>query len=61
MRNDVKLSTFGSSMGRAAISRSFLSDKVASFNRKLLTENMLEEDVELKRRIDGRGVAQTDW
>lgn len=52
MRNPVKLPTSGNVMDRAIISRILLSDKVDPFNRKLLTEDMLEEDVELKKRID---------
>lgn len=53
MRNPVRLPTSGNVMDRAVISRILLSDKVDPFNRKLLTEDMLEEDVELKARIDG--------
>lgn len=52
MRNPVKLPTSGNVMDRSVISRILLSDKVDPFNRKLLTEDMLEEEVDLKKRID---------
>lgn len=51
MRNPVRLPTSGNVVDRAVISRILLSDKLDPFNRKLLTEDMLEEDVELKQRI----------
>lgn len=51
MRNPVKLPTSGKVMDRAVISRILLSDKSDPFNRKLLTEDMLEDDVDLKKRI----------
>lgn len=52
MRNPVRLPTSGNVMDRAVISRILLSDKVDPFNRELLTEDMLVEDVDLKNRID---------
>lgn len=52
MRNPVKLPTSGNVMDRAVISRILLSDKLDPFNRKLLTEDMLVEDTELKEKID---------
>lgn len=39
-------------MDRSVISRILLSDKVDPFNRTLLTEDVLEEDVELKKKIE---------
>lgn len=52
MRNPVRLPTSGNIMDRAVISRILLSDKVDPFNRKLLTEDMLIEEPELKARIE---------
>eukprot|EP00177_Eucheuma_denticulatum_P008227 GFKZ01014968.1.p1 GENE.GFKZ01014968.1~~GFKZ01014968.1.p1 ORF type:complete len:1137 (-),score=220.11 GFKZ01014968.1:190-3600(-) len=52
MKNPVRLPTSGNVMDRSVISRILLSDKVDPFNRKLLTEDMLEEETELKERID---------
>lgn len=52
MRNPMKLPTSGNVMDKAVISRILLSDKSDPFNRKFLTEDMLEEDVELKKRIE---------
>lgn len=52
MRNPVRLPTSGNVMDRAVISRILLSDKVDPFNREFLTEDMLIEDVDLKKRID---------
>lgn len=52
MRNPVRLPTSGNVMDRSVISRILLSDKLDPFNRKLLTEDMLEDEVDLKRRID---------
>lgn len=52
MPNPVKLPTFGNFMGHAVISHSFLSGKLDPFNLKLLTEDMLEQYIELKRHID---------
>lgn len=52
MRNPVRLPTSGNIMDRAVICRILLSDKVDPFNRKLLTEDMLVEEVELKERIE---------
>lgn len=51
MRDPVLLPTSGNIMDRAVISRILLSDKIDPFNRKLLTEDMLEPDVELKEKI----------
>ncbi|KAI0564844.1 Ubiquitin elongating factor [Gracilaria domingensis] len=51
MRDPVRLPTSGVVMDRTIISRILLGDKFDPFNRKLLTEDMLEEEVELKRRI----------
>lgn len=52
MRNPVRLPTSGKVMDRAVICRILLSDKLDPFNRKLLTEDMLEDDVEMKRRVE---------
>lgn len=52
MRNPVRLPTSGNVMDRAVISRILLSDKVDPFNRKLLTEDMLEDEVELRERVE---------
>lgn len=52
MRNPVRLPTSGNVMDRAVISRILLGDKFDPFNRMLLTEDMLEDDVDLKQRID---------
>lgn len=52
MRNPVRLPTSGNVVDRAVISRILLSDKSDPFNRELLTEDMLIEEVELKQRID---------
>ncbi|PXF42272.1 putative ubiquitin conjugation factor E4 [Gracilariopsis chorda] len=51
MRDPVRLPTSGVVMERSVISRILLSDKFDPFNRKLLTEDMLIEEVELKRKI----------
>lgn len=51
MRDPVKLPTSGVIMDRSVISRILLSDKFDPFNRKLLTEDMLIEEVELKQKI----------
>lgn len=52
MRNPVRLPTSDNIMDRAVISRILLSDKADPFNRKLLTEDMLIEEPELKVRIE---------
>lgn len=51
MENPVKLPTSGNVMDRDVISRILLSDKLDPFNRAFLSEDMLEDDVELKARI----------
>ncbi|CAN8074443.1 unnamed protein product [Agarophyton chilense] len=51
MRDPVRLPTSGVVMDRSVISRILLSDKFDPFNRKLLTEDMLVEAVDLKGRI----------
>lgn len=51
MRDPVRLPTSDKVMDRSVISRILLSDKADPFNRRLLTEDMLEEDKETKRRI----------
>lgn len=51
MRDPVRLPTSGNVMDRAVISRILLDDKADPFNRKLLTEEMLVEEVDLKQRI----------
>eukprot|EP00178_Gracilaria_changii_P016427 TRINITY_DN46_c0_g1_i1.p1 TRINITY_DN46_c0_g1~~TRINITY_DN46_c0_g1_i1.p1 ORF type:complete len:1147 (-),score=163.54 TRINITY_DN46_c0_g1_i1:10691-14131(-) len=51
MRDPVRLPTSGVVMDRSVISRILLSDKFDPFNRKLLTEDMLVEEVELRNRI----------
>lgn len=52
MRDPVKLVTSGNVVDRATITRHLLSVPSDPFNRKFLSEDMLEDDVELKARID---------
>lgn len=52
MRDPVFLPTSGNVMDRAVISRILLSEPSDPFNRKLLTEDMLEPVASLKQRID---------
>jgi len=54
MSDPVKLPTSGMVMDRANIVRHLLSDRTDPFNRKMLTEDMLEPATELKSRI-------TEW
>jgi ubiquitin conjugation factor E4 B len=51
MENPVRLPTSANVMDRDVISRILLSDKLDPFNRAFLSEDMLEDDVELKARI----------
>lgn len=52
MRDPVTLPTSGQVMDRANIVRHLLSDPSDPFNRKLLTEEMLVPNEELKQQID---------
>ncbi len=52
MRDPVRLPTSGNVMDKSIISRILLSEPSDPFNRKLLTEDMLEPMPELKKRID---------
>jgi ubiquitin conjugation factor E4 B len=51
MENPVLLPTSGTIMDRASIAQHLLNDHTDPFNRKPLTEEMLEPQVELKARI----------
>lgn len=52
MKDPVILPTSGMVMDRANIVRHLLSDRTDPFNRKMLTEDMLQPAVEIKTRID---------
>ncbi|GAB0497141.1 hypothetical protein MMPV_008464 [Pyropia vietnamensis] len=52
MKDPVILPTSGMVMDRANIVRHLLSDRTDPFNRKMLTEDMLQPATELKTRID---------
>lgn len=52
MERPVRLPTSGKVMDRDVISRILLSDGMDPFNRMALSEDMLEEDHEMKKRIE---------
>lgn len=52
MKDPVRLPTSGNVMDRAVIQRILLSDKADPFNREFLTEDMLVDEVDLKKQID---------
>mmetsp|Transcript_37491 Transcript_37491/g.117179 ORF Transcript_37491/g.117179 Transcript_37491/m.117179 type:complete len:979 (-) Transcript_37491:49-2985(-) len=58
MRDPVRLPTSNVTMDRANIKRHLLSDHTDPFNRQHLTIDMLEDDVELKAKIDAWIAAQ---